>query len=56
MSFLNLLQGVQSCNNNHLLLGANCEEDHPVLKRYTEQLTKEMEEIEGKRLKTKKRF
>ena len=28
VSFLNLLQRVQSCNDNHLILGAKCEEDH----------------------------
>ena len=27
--FLNPLNRVLSCNDNHLLLGANCEEDHP---------------------------
>ena len=54
VSFLNLLQGVQSYNNNYLLLGANCEEDHPLLKRYIEHLEKEMEEIEGKCLKTER--
>ena len=33
-SFLNLLNRVQSCNDNHLLLGANCE-DHPLMKSYS---------------------
>ena len=33
VSFLNLLNRVQSCNDNHLLLGANCE-DHPLMKSY----------------------
>ncbi|CAB4034572.1 Hypothetical predicted protein, partial [Paramuricea clavata] len=56
VSFLNLFQGVQSCNNNHLLFGANCEEDHPLLKKYTEHLTKEMEEIEGKCWKTERGY
>lgn len=54
ISILNLLNRVQSCNDNHLLLGANCAEDHPVLKAYTLQLTKEMEEMEGKLLTTEK--
>ena len=54
VSFLNLLQGVQNFNNNHLLLGANWEEDHPLLKKYTEHLAKEMEEIDGKCLKTER--
>ena len=35
VSFLNLLNRVQSCNKNHLLLGPNCEEDHPLMKAYT---------------------
>lgn len=54
MSFLNLLQRVQSCNENHLLLGADCEEDCPLLKQYTKFLVGEMEAIEGKKLKTNK--
>ena len=32
VSFLNLLQIVQSRTNNHLILGANCEEDHALRK------------------------
>ena len=52
MSFLNLLQRVQSCNDNHLLLGANCEEDCPLLKKYTKYLAGQMEAIEGKKLQT----
>ena len=54
MSFLNLLQRVQSCNENHLLLGADCEEDSPLLKYYTSYLSGEMEEIEGEKLTTNK--
>ena len=54
ISILNLLNRVQSCNDNHLLLGANCAEDHPLFKAYTLQLTKEMEEMEGKLLTTEK--
>lgn len=54
VSFLNLLQGDQSYNDNYLLLGANCEDDHPLMKAYTCQLTKEMEEIEGEALATPK--
>ena len=52
VSFLNLLQRVQSCNNNHLILGANCEEDHALMKSYTNHLREEMEEEEGKQLTT----
>ena len=52
VSFLNFLQRVQSCNDNHLLLGANCGEDHPLMKAYTCHLRKEMDEIEGKPLST----
>ena len=47
VSFLNLLQ---SCNNNHLILGANCEEDHALMKSYSNHLREEMEEVEGKQL------
>jgi hypothetical protein len=54
VSFLNLLQGVQSCTNNHLLLGADCAEDHPLMMSYTKRLTKEMEEMEATHLKTER--
>ncbi|CAH3153504.1 unnamed protein product [Porites lobata] len=56
VSFLNLLNRVQSCNENHLLLGANCEEDHPLMKAYIQQLTKEMEEVENEVLTTEKGY
>ena len=48
MSFLNLLNQVQSCNENHLLLGANCVEEHPLMKGYTKLLTQEIEKLENK--------
>ena len=54
VSFLNLLQRVQSCNDNHLILGANCEEDHALMKSYTNHLREEMEEVEGKQLTTER--
>ena len=52
VSFLNLLQRVQSCNDNHLILGANCKDDHALMKSYTHHLREEMEEVEGKQLTT----
>ena len=52
VSFIILLQRVQSCNDNHLLLGANCEEDHVLMKSYSSHLAAEMKEIEGKPLTT----
>ena len=54
VSFPNLLQKVQSCNDNHLILGANCEEDHALMKSYTNHLREEMEEVEGKQLTTER--
>ena len=51
---LNLLNRVQCCNGNHLLLGANCEEDYPFLKSYSNHLKEEMEQIEGKTLTTER--
>ena len=56
VSILNLLNRIQSCNENHLLLGANCEEDHPLMKAYTQQLTKKIEEVENKWLTTEKGY
>ena len=52
VSFIKLRQRVQSCNDNHLLLGANCEEDHVLMKSYSSHLASEMREIEGKTLVT----
>ena len=52
ISILNLLNRVQSCNDNHLLMGANCAEDIPLMKHYTKYLKEEMEEIEGKKMMT----
>ena len=51
VSFLNVLQRVPNCSDNHLFLGAKCEEV-PLMKAYTCQLSKEMAEIEGKSLTT----
>ena len=52
VSFLNLLNRVQSCDDNNLLLRANCEEDHPLMKSYSNHLGEEMEQIEEKTLTT----
>ena len=52
VSFLNLLNRVQSCDDNNLLLAANCEEDHPLMKSYSNHLREEMEQIEEKTLTT----
>ena len=52
MSILNLLIRLQSCNDNHLLTGANCAEDTPLMKQYTKHLVKEMKLIEGTKFTT----
>lgn len=52
VSLLNILNRVQSCHDNHLLMGANCAEDTQLMKKYSEHLMREMEEIEGKKLTT----
>ena len=52
VSFLNLLNRVQSYDDNNLLLGTNCEEDHPLMKSYSNHLREEMEQIEEKTLTT----
>ena len=49
VSFLNPLNRVQSCDDNNLLL----EEDHPLMKSYSNHLREEMEQIEEKTLTTK---
>ena len=52
VSFLNLLNRVQSCDDNNLLLSANCEEDYPLMKSYSNHQREEMEKIEEKTLTT----
>lgn len=52
VSILNLLQRVQSCNDNHLLMGSNSPENSPLMKHYTDHLRREMEEVEGQQLTT----
>ena len=52
MSIPNLLNRVQSCNDNHLLMGVNCAEDTPLMKQYTKHLVEEMKLIEGTKLTT----
>lgn len=54
MSFLNLLHPIQSCNDNHLLAGANCAEDCAMMIAYTNNLRQEMEELENTPCKTNK--
>ena len=52
-SLLNILNRVQSCHDNHLLMGSNCAEDTQLMKNCdSEYLMREMEEIGGKKLTT----
>jgi len=48
VSFLNILDGVASCNNNFLLMGSNCSETHPLMFSYVQHVVAEMEAIEAK--------
>ena len=48
VSFLNVLDGIQSCDNNFLLMGANCDETNELMHEYTKYVFKEMETIERK--------
>ena len=53
VSLLNILNRVQSCHDNHLLMGSNCAEDTQLMKNFdSEHLMREMEEIGGKKLTT----
>ena len=42
VSFLNLGNRIASCDDNFLLLGANCKEDHPAMIRYATQIRGEI--------------
>lgn len=48
LSLLNVLDGVQSCDHNYLLMGANCDESHELMYEYTKHIIQEMEKIESK--------
>ena len=48
ISFLNVGPRVASPNDNFLLFGANCKEDHMVVSRFTVKLATDMEKIESK--------
>lgn len=48
ISFLNVGERVASCNDNFILLGANCPEDHPNMKKYAVMLSNQFPEIESK--------
>ena len=48
ISFLNVRPRVASPNDNFLLFGANCKEDHMVVSRFTVKLATDMEKIESK--------
>lgn len=48
ISFLNVGNRIASCEENFLILGANCKEDHPAMIKYGEQLKNEISLIESK--------
>ena len=48
VSFLNLGNRIASCDDNFLLLGANCKEDHPAMIKYATQIRGEIALIESK--------
>lgn len=48
VSFLNVGPRVASPNDNFLLFGANCKEDHEVVTRFTEKIAADIEVIEKK--------
>ncbi|KAK3753577.1 hypothetical protein QZH41_012063 [Actinostola sp. cb2023] len=47
VSLLNILDGVQSCDNNFLLMGANCDETHELMYEYTKHVVQEMKRDGG---------
>ena len=46
LSFLNVGNRVASCDENHLIFGANCPEEHPSVIEYGRQLKRDIERIE----------
>ena len=47
VSFLNVVARVANCDDNFLILGANCKEDHPAKIKYAKQLRTDIECIES---------
>ena len=47
VNFINVKARVASPNDNFLLFGANCKEDHPAVRLFTKQLSSKIEEIEN---------
>ena len=47
VSFLNIGRGVLSSNENFLLFGGNCKEDCFPMRRFIEQLVKDIDELEN---------
>ena len=48
MSFLNVVDRIASCNENHLICGANCSEEHLSMVEYGKLIRKDIEKIEKK--------
>jgi hypothetical protein len=48
VSFLNVVDRIASCNENHLICGANCSEEHPSMVEYGKLIRKDIERIEKK--------
>lgn len=48
MSLLTVLDGVQSCDHNYLLMGAKCDESCELMYEYTKHVVQETEKIESK--------
>ena len=48
LSFLNVGDRVASCDDNHLICGANCSEEHPSMIAYGKQVRADIERIQEK--------
>lgn len=48
ISFLNIGLRVASPNDNFILFGANCKEDHKIIQIFTKQLLSDITRIESK--------
>ena len=48
VSFLNVVDRIASCNENHLICGANCSEEYPSMVEYDKLIRKDIVRIEKK--------
>ena len=50
VNFINIGHRVASSEENFLVFGGNCDEGHPLIKRYVQMIMKQMSDLDGKQI------